>query len=236
MSFFIDVSPYPSLAIRFISCVCGRVCTFATFVNNYNCNMCIIIGPSHKGGAVCMFSLSYCFLSDFSNSASVSQQFSIFLSAVKRRDKGWQLLLAKVRMLIGRVGIFIPYKLFNTHPLMRGPCGPQKTLSGVCSVVIRIPERTVYPIVHNTEPLHCITNFFHSGICTPINLVFWLHYFVFGVRADKLVQTSKFFCKSGWGLKVVIWTDFVASDGYNLRNKALCLIVYCVQWCTIPIP
>ncbi len=43
---------------------------------------------------------------------------------------------------------------------MRGPCGPQKTLSGAYSAVIGIPEQTVYPIS------------------------FWLHYLVFGVRAD----------------------------------------------------
>ena len=48
----------------------------------------------------------------------------------------------------------------NPHPLMRGPCGPRKTLSGTCSVVIGIPERTVYLIVHNTEPLHCINVIF----------------------------------------------------------------------------
>ena len=71
----------------------------------------------------------------------------------------------------------------NPHLLMRGPCEPRKTLSGVCSVVIGIPERTVYLIVHNTEAL-------------PL----WIHDFVFGVRADpadyKLVT---FFVKADEG-------------------------------------
>ncbi len=39
-------------------------------------------------------------------------------------------------------------------------CGVRTTLPSVCSVIIGIPERTVYLIVHNTEPLHWITNFF----------------------------------------------------------------------------
>ena len=57
----------------------------------------------------------------------------------------------------------------NPHPRMQGLHGPRKTFSGAYLVIIGIPERTVYLIVHNTEPFHWITNFSHSAIGMPTN-------------------------------------------------------------------
>ncbi len=59
--------------------------------------------------------------------------------------------------------------VFNPHPCMWGPCGPRKNLSGAYSVIIGIPEKTVYLIVHNTEPFHRITNSSYFAIGLPAN-------------------------------------------------------------------
>ncbi len=57
--------------------------------------------------------------------------------------------------------------LFDTHLRMGGPHGPLKTFSGVYLVIIGILERTVYLIVHNTEPFPRITNFSHPAVGMP---------------------------------------------------------------------
>ncbi len=51
----------------------------------------------------------------------------------------------------------------NPHPHMRGPCGPQKTLTGAPAAIFGTPEPTVYLIVHNTGLLSQTTLFFPSG-------------------------------------------------------------------------
>ncbi len=79
---------------------------------------------------------------------------------------------------------------------MRGPCGPQKTLSGACSVVIRIPE-------------------------PPVCLPFWLHYFV-------RLQTSKFFCKSGWGL-ITAHYPFHFIDSWPTPKKGTTRAIYSIN-------